>query len=207
VKYTNIFPHTNIELTNSAVAIFAKSAKISPAEFALMWSLGVHDFLIELKSKYEVLLMHLFSEYGKNMELGQIINKLLKENGIFQKYSDVNWRDKDKALNKQSCIEYQDVKFTELHKNDAVKLLSSALCNDLCYGVKRMGKTKAEQIAVEFISSHHDGARFYTNSSIPYHQKSSSWLFTSITNATIDTGVIVREGHKLVSLLWIADTD
>jgi hypothetical protein len=43
VKYTNIFPNTNIELTNSAVAIFAKSAKISPAEFALMWSLGVHD--------------------------------------------------------------------------------------------------------------------------------------------------------------------
>jgi hypothetical protein len=49
VKYTNIFPNTNIELTNSAVAIFAKSAKISPAEFALMWSLGAQNFSNGLK--------------------------------------------------------------------------------------------------------------------------------------------------------------
>jgi hypothetical protein len=33
VKYKSILPNTNIELTNSSVAIFAKSAKISPAEF------------------------------------------------------------------------------------------------------------------------------------------------------------------------------
>jgi len=45
VKYTNIFPNTNIELTNSSVAIFAKNAKIAPAEFALMWSLGAQKII------------------------------------------------------------------------------------------------------------------------------------------------------------------
>jgi len=34
VKYTNIFPNKSVELANSSGDIFAKSAKISPDEFA-----------------------------------------------------------------------------------------------------------------------------------------------------------------------------
>jgi len=55
VKYTNIFPNTNIELTNSAVAIFAKSAKISPAEFALMWSLCIKRIIKDMRDNNSVI--------------------------------------------------------------------------------------------------------------------------------------------------------
>lgn len=141
------------------------------------------------------------------MNLEQIIQKSLKGNGLFLTFDGVQWQDKDKALRADSRIYYEDLKLFEVSRKDAIQLLISALSNDLCYKTKRLEKETAEQIAKEFIGPFNGQARFYTNSDIPYHKKGSFWSFSPITEATIDTGVIVREGENLVSLLWIMGID
>jgi len=141
------------------------------------------------------------------MNLEQKVQKSLKGNGIFLTFDGVLWQEKDKALRADSRIEYEDLKLYEVKRREAIQLLISAMSNDLCYGVKRLGKGTAEQIAKEFVGSFHEQARFYTNSDVPYDKKGSAWSFSPITNATIDTGVIVREGKNLVSLIWVMDID
>ncbi|MGD2117366.1 MAG: hypothetical protein PVG66_03340 [Chromatiales bacterium] len=141
------------------------------------------------------------------MNLEQKIQNSLRGNGIFLTFDGVEWRDKGQALRADPRIVYEDLKLSEISRKDAIQLLISALSNDLCYGAKRLGKGMAEQIAKEFIGAYHEQARFYTNSDVPYNNKSHAWSFSPITEATIDTGVIVREGKNLASLLWVMGID
>ena len=141
------------------------------------------------------------------MTFEEKIRKSLGGNGIYLTFDGVPWHNKDQALKADPRIDYEEPGFAEISRENAILLLEAALSNDLCYGVKRPGRGTAEQLATEFISNAREPAKFYTNSDAPYNQKDGTWSFSPITEATIDTGVVVREGNNLASLLWVLDFD
>jgi len=141
------------------------------------------------------------------MNLGAKIEKALGGNAIFIVYENVPWRERDAALSEDPRIKSGTVDHNEVSRSEAISLLSAALKKDLCYGTKLLGKGVAEEIAKEFVGSHQEGARFYTNSAVPYGGGKEAWSYSPLTAATIDTGVVVREGGNLASVLWVMAFD
>ena len=118
----------------------------------------------------------------------------------------VRWRDAEDALGRLGL----DVALERLHeisRNDAEQTLAAALERDLCYRAKVMSPGKATSVVGEFMEHLHPQSRFFTNSSTPYHRAGTSFSFSSFSNGTVDTGVIVKTAKELGGVFWITDSD
>lgn len=122
-------------------------------------------------------------------------------------FENVAWASRWNGLGDAGFINSDVLKLSELKAEDAEKLLTNALSTDLCYETEVMSKSIAKELAKEFIEMQDKQAHFFTNSSIPYGSGEKAWSFTPITEATIDTGVMVKVGKQLDSMLWVADID
>lgn len=136
--------------------------------------------------------------------------KLKKQTGgraFFYSFQDVAWATRYEGLREAGFINSDTLKLSEVKVEDAEKLLIDVLSTDLCYKSEVMSKHRARELAKEFIALQDKQARFFTNSNVPYRSSESSWSFTPITEATIDTGLMVKVGKQLDSMLWVADID
>jgi len=122
-------------------------------------------------------------------------------------FHDIAWANRTEGLKQLDFINTDILKLSEVEVKDAEELLIAALSTDLCYGRKIMSLAHAKELAKEFIELQDKQAQYFTNSSIPYHKKENAWSFTPITEATIDTGLIIKLGKQLDSIIWMADID
>ena len=134
--------------------------------------------------------------------------KLKKKAGgraFIYSFENMAWASRWEGLRDAGFINTDILELSEFKAEDAEKLLANALSTDLCYETKVMSKSIAKELAKEFIAMQDKQARFFTNSSVPYRSGEKAWSFTPITEATIDTGVMVKVGKQLDSCfgLWV----
>lgn len=135
------------------------------------------------------------------------LRKRTRGRALLIMFHDIAWANRAEGLKQFDFINTDILKLSEVEVKDAEKLLIAALSTDLCYGRKIMSSAHAKELAKEFIGLQDEQAQYFTNSSVPYHKKENSWSFTPITEATIDTGIIVKLGKQLDSVIWMADID
>ncbi|EAR62167.1 hypothetical protein [Neptuniibacter caesariensis] len=136
--------------------------------------------------------------------------KLKKKTGgraFFYSFQDVAWATRYEGLREAGFINSDILTLSEVKVEAAEKLLIDVLSTDLCYKREVMSKYSARELAKEFMTLQDKQARFFTNSNVPYRSGESAWSFTPITEATIDTGLIVKVGKQLDSMLWVSDID
>lgn len=93
--------------------------------------------------------------------------------------------------------------YVEITPDRAVEVLTTALHEDLAYGVEIVPLDRAAALARRVVAAHTDvGTRFYTNGTLG--TKSPSW--TPATDATFDIGVLVLTPTISV-VLWFQDED
>ena len=92
--------------------------------------------------------------------------------------------------------------WTEVDREGAIEVLSSALMNDLVDDAPRMPFREAEARAHEFASSCEEDAVFFTNGALEQTRK--GFGREPITSAKADGGVIVVSRSR-VAMLWIED--
>lgn len=146
----------------------------------------------------------------KRIKIMNFSEKLKKKTGgrvLLHSFQDIAWATRYDGLREAGFINTDILKLSEVNIKDAEKLLVDALSTDLCYKCEVMDKFSAKELAKEFISLQDKQARFFTNSTTPYYNGNSSWSFTPITEATIDTGLIVKSGKQLDSMIWMFDID
>ncbi len=137
-------------------------------------------------------------------------NRLKKKTGgraFFYSFRDVAWATRYEGLREAGFLNSDILQLSEVKTEDVEKLLIDVLSTDLCYKSEVMSKYSARELAKEFITLQDKQARFFTNSNTPYSSSESAWSFTPITEATIDTGLMVKVGKQLDSMLWVADID
>jgi len=117
------------------------------------------------------------------------------------------WRDRDESLRAIGLKPIPRESWHEVDRETARQTLETALSTDLCYGTKSMSRGLAHDLAREFLAPFHWQDRFFTNSETPWDPGLSSWAFSGLTDATLDTGVIVKSGEELGGLFWIASWD
>jgi hypothetical protein len=92
--------------------------------------------------------------------------------------------------------------WTEIEREEAVEVVSSALMNNLVDDAPMMPFREAEATARQFVSSCDERAVFFTNGALADTRR--GFGRRPITKATADAGVIaVWDGH--VALLWVED--
>ena len=134
--------------------------------------------------------------------------KTLHRLGLYRRFDDVLWASHKQALSELGLHLISKVRLVEVDRNEAIKRLTDCLANDLCYGVKNLGKEHSKKVATEFIKSFHDQSRFYTNSNTGYTADSNAWSFSPLSeNSTMDTGIIVRTGKELTGIMWVFSSD
>lgn len=137
-------------------------------------------------------------------------DKLKKKTGgraFFYSFHDVAWANRYHGLKEAGFINLDILKLCEVNLEDAERLLVDVLSTDLCYKSKVMSLYDAKELAKEFISMQDKQAKYFTNSDVPYRNGTSAWAFTPITEATMDTDLIIKLGKQLESMLWVADID
>jgi hypothetical protein len=141
------------------------------------------------------------------MNFEEQLKKRTGGRAFFYSFQDVAWAARYEGLREAGFINSDNLKLSEVKIEVAEKLLVDVLSTDLCYKNEVMSRHSARELAKEFIAQQDKQARFFTNSNVPYRIGESAWSFTPITEATIDTGVIVKAGKQLDSMLWVADID
>ena len=111
------------------------------------------------------------------------------------------WRDRDQALGDIGFNPLPRGGWHEVDRRIAIDLLSTAMSFDLCYGVKSMPSGTARELAEQFLSPFHWQDQLFTNSEQPWSPDLNAWAFGSLTDATIDTGVIARSGDLFAGML------
>lgn len=92
--------------------------------------------------------------------------------------------------------------WTEVDREGAIEVVSSALMNDLVDDAPRLPFREAEARAVEFVSSCPEDAVFFTNGDLEQTRK--GFGRQPITSAKADAGVIAVTRSR-VSMLWIEE--
>lgn len=92
--------------------------------------------------------------------------------------------------------------WTEIDREEAIEVVSSALMNDLVDDAPRMPFREAEERARRFIADCSDEAAFFTNGALEQTRK--GFGRHPITDADSDAGVIAVM-RTCVSMLWIED--
>lgn len=136
--------------------------------------------------------------------------KLKKKTGgraFLYSFQDVAWATRYEGLREAGFINSDILRLTEVKVEGVEKLLIDILSTDFCYKSEIMSRHDASELAKEFIALQDKQARFFTNSNVPYRSDESAWSFTPITEATIYTGLMVKVGKQLDSMLWVADID
>ncbi len=141
------------------------------------------------------------------MNFEEKLKKKTAGRAFFYSFQDVAWATRYEGLREAGFINSDILTLSEVKVEAAEKLLIDVLSTDLCYKSEVMSKYSARELAKEFIALQDKQARFFTNSNVPYRSGESSWSFTPITEATIDTGLMVKVGKRLDSMLWVADID
>ena len=96
-----------------------------------------------------------------------------------------------------------DNELIEHNESTAKELLENLFWKDLAYGTECMPKTQAKLLAQRFFELHskHE-SRYFSN---------SRWIepvsFTSLTNSTFDSGIIIKCEANLYSCIWFEDED
>lgn len=135
------------------------------------------------------------------------LNKKTGGRAFFYSFQGVAWAARYEGLREAGFINTDILKLSEVKIENVKKLLVDVLSTDLCYRNEVMSKYSARELAKEFIALQDKQARFFTNSDIPYCSDESAWSFTSITEATTDTGLMVKVDKELKSMLWVVDID
>jgi|GEM_PF-5368003 len=141
------------------------------------------------------------------MNFEEKLKKKTRGRAFYYSFQDVAWAARYEGIRKAGFINSDILKLSEVKIEDAEKLIIDILSTDLCYKSKVMSKHSARELAKEFIAQQDKQVRFFTNSNVPYRSDESSWSFTPITEATIDTGLMTKVGKQLDSMLWVADID
>ena len=108
------------------------------------------------------------------------------------------------ALRSLGLRNIPDHLWVELSAKDAHAHLAKCLCRDLAYSSKIMSKPEASQLASAFLSQFSGSLKYLTNTS--NFLEDGGWSYDPISNATIDTGVLV-ENNGLIGILWFEDED
>ena len=119
----------------------------------------------------------------------------------------VLWRDRDAHLTTIGFNPLPRGGWHEVDRKTAIDLLSSAMAIDLCYGLKNLPRGTAREFAEGFCAPLHWQDRFFTDASRPWDGNVNGWSFGPLTEATMDTGVIVKSGESFAGLFWIASWD
>ena len=122
-------------------------------------------------------------------------------------FESVAWRDRDKKLEELGFKLLPRGAWHEVDRETAIELLSTAMSFDLCYGAKSMPRGTARELAERFCAELHWQDRFFTNSDQPWDPNREAWAFGSLTDATIDTGVIAKSGDSFAGICWVASWD
>lgn len=95
--------------------------------------------------------------------------------------------------------------YSEINREDAHKIISFVLKEDLAYGFDVDPPFEynphVEEFLMEFDTSH---PRFFTNGN--WHESGSTRTWSDATDATFDTGVLVL-GKPYSGCLWVEDED
>ncbi|UXD87266.1 hypothetical protein [Thalassolituus hydrocarboniclasticus] len=141
------------------------------------------------------------------MNFEEELKKKTGGRAFFYSFQNVSWAKRYEGLREVGFINSDILTLSEVKFKDAEKLLIDVLSTDLCYKNEVMTKLSARELAKEFMALQDKQARFFTNSNVPYSNGENAWSFTPITGATIDTGLMVKVGKQLDSMLWVADVD
>ena len=93
--------------------------------------------------------------------------------------------------------------FREISQADAIEIAALILHEDLAYRIELMPPGDAKALATEFIAQFTAPARYFTNGEFVGRSLSA---FEPITEATLDTGIIVL-GSSSAGILWVEDED
>ena len=93
--------------------------------------------------------------------------------------------------------------FREISEAEAIDIAALILHEDLAYHVELMPPGDAKALATAFVAQVGAPARYFTNGEFDGR---SLWAFEPITEATLDTGIIVL-GPSSSGMLWVEDED
>jgi hypothetical protein len=93
--------------------------------------------------------------------------------------------------------------WTEVDREGAIEVVSSALMNDLVSDAPMLPFREAEERARELVAGVDDGAVFFTNGTLEDARR--GFGRRGITGAKADAGVIAVSGDR-VTMLWIEDS-
>ena len=140
-------------------------------------------------------------------KLERILDRKAEPKLICRLFEDSSWKNRDSELEALGFKPIPREAWHEIPKAGAITLLANALEFDLCYGTKEFGRSDAEEIAKGFADRVHWQSRFFTNCEIPWETGLSAWSFSSLTTATIDTGVVVKVADQFSGIFWISSWD
>lgn len=81
------------------------------------------------------------------------------------------------------------------------------LCRDLAYNCEVMEAKRAHKLTDQFLTLFDDDSRHFTNSDFnPQRLDDTMKMWTAITKATFDTGIICVD-NKRIGILWVEDED
>lgn len=141
-------------------------------------------------------------------KLDRIINGELKAPIICRLFDETLWSRRDDTLRDLDLQPIPPSAWHEVSRDGAVELLTNILQFDLCYETKRFSKSDARAIARDFVDRLHWQSRYFTNSEIPWCPGLRTWALSGLSSdSTLDTGVIVKAGTRLVGILWTFSWD
>lgn len=97
----------------------------------------------------------------------------------------------------------------EVAAEKAQSILAAILSRDLAYESDAMPRTRADELAREFVSAQEPGAKFFSNADwSQYFDRPipSSFAWDNLTESTFDAGVLAI-GERLASCVWVEDED
>lgn len=97
----------------------------------------------------------------------------------------------------------------EVTAEKAQLILAAILSRDLAYKSEAMSRSRADELAQEFISTQEPRAKFFSNADWSQYfdrPRPSSFTWDNLTESTFDAGVLAI-GEQLASCVWVEDED
>jgi hypothetical protein len=97
----------------------------------------------------------------------------------------------------------------EVAAEKAHSILAAILSRDLAYKNHAMTRSRADELAREFVSAQEPGAKFFSNADwSQYFDRPipSSFGWNNLTESTFDAGLLAI-GERFASCVWVEDED
>lgn len=153
----------------------------------------------------------------KFIGLKEIITKLRNKGEVIMEYESVNSKNTDeiistflKKLGRQPRSS-KSYNWLKLEYDQAEKVLSEILFEDMAYAVEFMSNSQAKELASDFLHLFNSGqpeyfSNGYPKMSFPDEMSFSKRVAFGLTGATFDGGVVAVD-KSYVGILWFGDED